>query len=340
MEEMRRTRDRHRSDIEPIAQRVSDVPLVAAGSVPGYGPIFNAGLLHHADRYHLFARGVRDGYRRNPEPGRPRFVDYISDVLVFVSADGRSFKFQRVLAAAGQHNVWCYEDPRLQWVRSNGSVELLMTYTDLPDPATNQPWRIGLHRLIYDGEGFCLNEDSGCVIGPPEVPDKDGVLFNLTDGRVALIHRVEPNMQLAVFESLRALIDADSAYWNAHLDNLEDHVILRPSPGALGVGAGAPPIESDAGLVLFYHERTGDGTYTVNVALLDPATGRVLAILPEPLLVPLLDWERMGDVDCVVFVQGAHRRADGTIFLTYGAADRAVGGAIVDEERLLKQLVV
>jgi predicted GH43/DUF377 family glycosyl hydrolase len=178
------------------------------------------------------------------------------------------------------------------------------------------------------------------VIGPPGVPDKDGVLFNLTDGRVALIHRVHPNMQLAVFASLPALIDADGAYWDAHLINLKDHVILRPSPGALSVGAGAPPIETDAGLVLFYHERTVDGAYTANVALIDPATGRVLTILPEPLLVPLLDWERTGDVDCVVFVQGAHRRTDGTILLTYGAGDRAVGGAIVNEERLLERLVV
>lgn len=335
-----RSRDEHCSDMDQIARRVSDMPLIAAGSVPGYGPIFNAGLLHHDGRYHLFARGVRDGYRRNPAPGGPRFVDYISDVLVFVSADGRSFEFQRVLAAAGQPGVWCYEDPRVQWVWSDDSAELMMTYTNLPDPAANQPWRIGLHRLVYDGKGFCLNDDSGCVIGPPGVPDKDAVLFNLTDGHVALIHRVQPNMQLAVFASLRALIDADGAHWDAHMDNLEQHVILRPSPGALGVGAGAPPIETDAGLVLFYHERTDDGTYTANVALLDPATGRVLAILPEPLLVPSLDWERTGDVDCVVFVQGAHRRADGTIFLTYGASDRAVGGAIVDEERLLERLVV
>jgi len=40
----------------------------------------------------------------------------------------------------------------------------------------------------------------------------------------------------------------------------------------------------------------------------------------------------------VVFVQGAHRRDDGTIYLTYGAADRAVGAAVVDERQLLKAL--
>ena len=63
-------------------RRISDEPIVAAGTVPGYGPIFNAGLIHHEGFFHLFARGVRDSYRRNDGPG-PLFLDYISDVLVF-----------------------------------------------------------------------------------------------------------------------------------------------------------------------------------------------------------------------------------------------------------------
>jgi hypothetical protein len=37
--------------------------------VPGYGPIFNAGLIHHDGFLHLLARGVRDSYRRNDGPG-------------------------------------------------------------------------------------------------------------------------------------------------------------------------------------------------------------------------------------------------------------------------------
>jgi predicted GH43/DUF377 family glycosyl hydrolase len=92
-------------------------------------------------------------------------------------------------------------------------------------------------------------------------------------------------------------------------------------------------------LLLFFHERRGDGSYTINVALLDAATGRVVAKLPEPLLEPELEWERAGDVENVVFVQGAHRREDGTIYLTYGAADRCVGAATVPEDQLLAALL-
>ena len=101
-------------------QRISDEPIVAADSVPGYGPIFNAGVIHHDGRFHLFARGVRAGYRRNDGPG-DRFLDYISDVLVFTSSDGRRYEFQQVLAAGSPDGVHSYEDPRVQRVSSGGS---------------------------------------------------------------------------------------------------------------------------------------------------------------------------------------------------------------------------
>ena len=62
-----------------VVDRVADEPVVAPGSVEGYGPIFNAGVLHHDGRYHLFARGVRNGYRENHGPG-PRFLGNLGRV--------------------------------------------------------------------------------------------------------------------------------------------------------------------------------------------------------------------------------------------------------------------
>jgi hypothetical protein len=55
-----------------VATRLSELPIVAAGSVPGYGPIFNAGVIRHDGYFHLFARAVRDGYRHNPASGCER----------------------------------------------------------------------------------------------------------------------------------------------------------------------------------------------------------------------------------------------------------------------------
>jgi predicted GH43/DUF377 family glycosyl hydrolase len=316
------------SGASPIeVQRVADVPIVTAGSVPGYGPIFNAGAIHHDGRFHLFARGVRDGYLRNGGPGA-LFLDYISDVLVFTSGDGLRFEFQQVLAA-GSGEVHSYEDPRVQRVRSAGAEHFVLSCTALPPPESGLPWRIGAQRLAYTGDRFSLDPSSGRVVGPDGIKDKDAVLFNLRDGRVGLIHRIHPNMQLALFDSLEALWHPAPGYWDEHLRDLEAHTIIRPVEGAISVGAGAPPIATEDGLLLFFHEREGDSQYTTKVALLDAGTGRVRSLLPDPIMRPELTWEREGDVRDVIFVQGAVPRPDGTIYLTYGAADRCVGAATV-----------
>lgn len=318
-------------------RRVSDAPVVDADAVPGYGAIFNAGVIHHDGAYHLLARGVREGYTRNSGLGA-RFLDYVSDVLVLTSRDGRQYEFQQVLARSSERGVHSYEDPRVQLVRSGDVEHVVMTYTNLPKPASGEPWQVGIHRLVYKDDRFALNRTSGRVVGPAGQPDKDAVIFNLRDGRVGLIHRIHPNMQLAVFDTLEELWGSGDGFWDAHMADLEAHTIMRPSPGSLGIGAGAPPIVTDDGLLLFFHERNAESQYTLNVALLDDATGRVKALLPEPILRPELSWERSGDVDEVVFVQGAVKRPDGTIYLTYGAADRCVGAATVGEAELLAAL--
>lgn len=322
----------------PLVERLTARPVVAAGSVAGYGAVFNAGLMHHDDQFHLFARGVRHGYRRNPGEG-PRFLDYVSDILVFTSDDGIDYKYGYVLAAAGEHGVHCFEDPRLQWVTSKGRPHLVMTYTNLPAADSGMPWRIGAHHLFYDKGRFVVDSSTGRLLGPDGIENKDAVIFNLADGRVALIHRVHPDIQLAVFDDLDHLWHADANYWNSHLAQIDTHTIIRPTPGALGVGAGAPPVATPHGLLLLFHERNSSGVYTMKSALLDPDTGTVVAQLEEPILEPELEWERTGDVAEVVFVQGVHRLSDERLYVVYGAADSHVGAATVEVGRLLEAML-
>lgn len=324
------------------ARRLVGQPVVAAGSVPGYGPIFNAGVIHHDGRYHLFARAVRDGYRRNEKKGRgePRFLDYISDVLVFVSLDGVAYEFQQVLHRSGPDAV--YEDPRVQCVTSKGEPRFLLSYTRVPAASSGKPWRAGLTELYYaDGAFSCGPE---LLLGLENVANKDVVLCNLDDGRIALIQRLEQktvqNIQLASFDSLDELWATTPEFWHRYVDTLPEQTILVPSPGAHGIGAGAPPILVDGELLFFYHERDGADVYTTRVALLDRKTGRVRSLLTTPILAPELDWELDGDVDNVIFVQGAQLREDGTIYLSYGAADRHVGAATVEAAPLLEMLRV
>ena len=318
-------------------RRVSDAPVIPYGSVAGYGPIFNAGAVFHDGQYHVIARGVRDHYHRNPGSGA-RFLDYVSDILIFTSRDGMNFEFQQVLARASSEGVNCYEDARVHLVESNGVPQWVMTYTNLPEPKPGTYWRIGVDILNYANGRFSLDGVQNRVVGPEGEPDKDGIVFNLRDGRVALIHRIYPNMQIAIFDSVEDLLNPPVGYWERHMAEIDKYVIIEPAPDSLGVGAGAPPIVTDDGLLLIYHERGGDTHYTTKVALLDYDTGQIVSRLELPIMRPQLDWERHGDVDNVVFVQGAVPRPDGTIYLTYGAADRCIGAAVLDTETVLAAL--
>jgi predicted GH43/DUF377 family glycosyl hydrolase len=328
--------DRLSASRNTLVRRLGNGPIVDYGSAPGYGAIFNAGLLRHDGIYHLFARGVRAGYRRNDQPG-PRFLDYVSDILVFTSRDGEVYEFGYVLAKAGDAGVACFEDPRVQRVFSRGYEHIVMTYTNLPPEASGEPHHIGAHCLEYDGERFHMIGDHSQHLGPVGVPNKDAVIFNLSDGRVGLIHRVHPDMQLAVFDDLNHLWNAGLEYWDPYMSDLESHVLLRPTPGARGIGAGAPPLPSRDGLLLFFHETDTNGAYNMQLALLDRHTGGLVARFPQPLLVPELEWELHGDVDNVVFVQGIHLDGE-EIYLTYGAADSCVAAATTTVKLCLEAL--
>ncbi|MGH9019971.1 MAG: hypothetical protein ACRDV0_03020 [Acidimicrobiales bacterium] len=315
-----------------LVRRVGQRPVVARGAAPGYGPVFNAGLWRRNGTYHLFARAVRLGHSRGAD-GDPTYVNYVSDIVVFTSSDGREYEFAYVLASADDAS---YEDPRVQSVDTTDGPRLIMTYTHFPHDG-RAPWRIGAQTLSWRHGRYELDAGSETLLGPPGVANKDAVVFNLSDGRVAMIHRIHPNMQLAVFDDLDHLWGADDDYWSHYLSDLERHTLITPNPGALGVGAGAPPVRTDEGLLLFFHERRADGSYTMNLALLDPDTGNVAGVLSEPLLSPARSWERRGDVNNVIFVQGAHLDAD-TIYLTYGAADHHVGAATASLTSLLAAL--
>ena len=321
-----------------VAKRLADDPIVPFGAVAGYGAIFNAGVVVAGGRYHLFARGIRSGYRRNPGLGA-RYLDYVSDVLVFVSDDGLRYEFQQVLARSSDDWIHAIEDPRVQRIRCGGVERFVMTYTHLPHPSTGRPWQVGAHELCFDGDRFSIDPLSMRILGPDGVNDKDAVVCELADGRVALFHRIHPDIQVAVFDDLDHLWRADADYWDTHLAEIDKHTVIRADARVTGIGAGAPPVVTDKGLLFFFHERLLSGTYTMNVALLDPSSAKVVAVLGSPVLVPERPWELQGDVDDVIFVGGAVARDDGSIYLTYGAADRCVGAAAIDAAELLEALL-
>ena len=90
------------------------------------------------------------------------------------------------------------------------------------------------------------------------------------------------------------------------------------------IGAGAPPIRTDAGWLLLYHgvDTVGKGIYRTGAVLLDGEDPtHVIARTPEPILEPEEDYELRGIYNGCVFPTAAVVK-DGTLYVYYGCADQ------------------
>jgi predicted GH43/DUF377 family glycosyl hydrolase len=177
------------------------------------------------------------------------------------------------------------------------------------------------------------------VLMPPE--DKDAALFTRQfDGRWGLLHRpvsATPRHAAHIWLS-----------WSPDLRHWGDHtILLRAREGAWWdahkIGLCAPPLETPQGWLLLYHgvHTTAAGSiYRLGLALLDARhPERVLARSSEWLFGPDAPYERIGDVDQVVFSCGWQLLDDeDTIRMYYGAADTSICVATASVSGLLRWL--
>ena len=175
----------------------------------------------------------------------------------------------------------------------------------------------------------------------PDIWDKDAMFFpDLSNGKLVLMHRIEPNIQLAFFDDIEHVLKVDSRYWKNHVKNLDDYILMRPEYTweAKKIGGGAPPIETKDGWLIIYHGVDDKMVYRAGAALLDLDNPRkVISRLPEPILEPERDYELKGDVPNVVFPEGAVV-FDGQLQVHYGGADKVIGVAVADLDELLHEL--
>lgn len=172
--------------------------------------------------------------------------------------------------------------------------------------------------------------------------DKDAVLFpKKIGGKFAMLHRILPDIQLALFDSVEEL--QDDEYWLRNLNELYRWIVIDSRQGfeSRNVGAGAPPIETDKGWLLIYHgveQLTESRRYSMGVALLDKNDPtRVLGRLSSPALAPEESYELSGDVNNVVFPTAAAIQAD-QLRVYYGAADTRICSIDFSLSKLLERL--
>ena len=150
--------------------------------------------------------------------------------------------------------------------------------------------------------------------------NKDASLFpKLINSHYALIRRPTVEGRNDIWVSF----SRDLVFWGKHRRLL--HARHRSWDSAR-VGLGPPPIETPEGWLIIYHgsEDTASGTiYRVGLALLDLETLGVIYRSKDWVLGPKEIYERVGDVDDIVFPCGTVIR-DGELYVYYGAADTVV----------------
>lgn len=106
--------------------------------------------------------------------------------------------------------------------------------------------------------------------------------------------------------------------------------VLPRRPGQFDsrvVEPGPPPVLTPSGIVLVYNGADEHLVYRTGIAVFDRRDPRkLLARSVAPVLVPEKEWEKVGQVPNVVFVEGLAEK-EGHFFFYYGAADKYTGVA-------------
>jgi predicted GH43/DUF377 family glycosyl hydrolase len=172
--------------------------------------------------------------------------------------------------------------------------------------------------------------------------DKDLVFFpRRINGKLAFLHRIKPDIQVAYFNSLD---DLNDAYWDNYFSNFDQHILLTPKYAheVSYVGAGCPPVETEHGWLIIYHgvkDMVKGYEYSCCAALMDlDDPQKEIARLSYPLFKPELDYELAGDVDDVCFPTGTALIND-ILYIYYGAADELIACACVKLPALLDELL-
>jgi len=300
---------------------------------------FNPAALYRDGKIHVLYRAVGD------------YVRYASYLGYAVFDESLNLLERREEPLFGPNiRLWemSIEDARLTEIEG----EVYMTYVVTPTPAPPGAVRrrLGMPKPTCAAPRAALAKVEGLgepggprferlgIITPYDADERDVVLFpERIQGQYAAIHR--PSNWIGPGYPVER-----PSIWFAFLDGLPGRmyghkVIMQPEQPweAKKIGAGPPPIKTDAGWLLIYHGVDKNHVYRAGAALLDlEEPWRIIARTPEPILEPEEPWEVEGDVPNVVFPEGVAVLGD-ELLVFYGAADKVCGVAKARLSELLNR---
>lgn len=282
-----------------VIHRYKGNPLIKIGDLPlQASDIWNAGATRFQDECLLLVtvqtlEGLQSVYLARADDGRQFSVG--DKPFMTISRDQRFAKYES----------FGIRDPRI--------TEMEGTYyiTYVADSEHGQ--RVGLART----SDFRSVEKLGLVTQPDT---KNGALFpRKIGGRYAMLERPAPG----------------GSIWITYSDDLlcwgSSTVVMTPRGGfwdSTRIGAACPPIEIDQAWLLIYYgekETSAGPLVRLGAAILDrDDPSIVMARSNIPILSPRETYERIGDVNNVIFSCGALLEDGGQLSIYYGASNSCI----------------
>jgi predicted GH43/DUF377 family glycosyl hydrolase len=288
-------------------RRASDAPILAPqGSAWESAGTFNPAVVEYNGKFVML-------YRAQDAAGTSR-LGYAE------STDGMRFtrRAEPVLSPEADYEKdGGVEDPRLQ----RFGETFYLTYTGYNKKDAQLCLAISQDLIHWDRKGVILpaykgNWNKAWTKSGAIVPEKiDGKYWMYWLGTAA-----DKTGQMGLSSS------EDLLHWTEATET----PVLPRRPGKFDsrvVEPGPPPILTESGIVLIYNGADDKLVYRTGMAVFDRKNPRkLLSRTDQPIFGPEKEWERVGQVPNVVFVEGMARQGKRWLFY-YGGADKYVGVA-------------
>ena len=279
-------------------KRFNKNPILTKNSVPfKVNSIFNPGAVKYKDKYILLCRVEMPTSR--------------SSLVIADSTNGYDFKVHdKPILAPENHGEfhdyveWGIEDARITQIDS----KYFLTYTGY---SKFMPLVI-----LAETENFKTITIHG-PIGEPS--NKDCAIFpEMINGYYWKVDRPSAENRRDIWISR----SPDLIHWGGY------KTLLTPEPGTWEsekIGSSSNPIRTEEGWLMLYHgvkAMSSGQIYKLGVVLLDLEKPWIVkGKSKEPILSPDMDYERIGDVNNVIFCNGWIIEDNGDVKIYYSGAD-------------------
>ncbi|HEX6670891.1 MAG TPA: hypothetical protein VF084_01565 [Nitrososphaeraceae archaeon] len=297
--------------------------------------VFNCTASYDGRKIHMLYRAIGE------------YDHYISRIGYGNSTDGFNFTRRNnpAIFPTEEYEIYGMEDPRATQIGD----EIFISYVVLSDYVKSYPKVFSALAVTKDYKKFnklgIITKNFNYNKGITFFPGKFKLDYNLSNNNntnnntyYLILHRPDISIDLNLKKLGR---DIYLSITNS-LSTLNNSIILLKPEQAwenLKIGTGPSPIKTRKGWLLFYHGVSIDRIYRVGAALLDLKDPRqIIARTKQPLLEPVEKYEKIGDVNNVVFPTGAVV-IDDKILLYYGGADKVCCLASANLNELLEYIM-